>query len=556
MKSLTPRRYHLSRRHLRRHREIVRVFAKHGFGSLLESLGLKRPPLARRGQEADPVKGRAAHLRLALEELGPTFIKLGQALSTRPDLIPPEYIAELQGLQDNVPPVPWSELREVFAEELGVPIEAAFLRVDPVPLASASLGQVHEARLEDGTAVVVKIQRPNIETLIETDIGVLYDLARLVGERSKLGQLSDPVDVVTEFADALRRELDYRREAHHIERFAENFKDVDYALVPRVFWPLSSKRVLVMSKLEGIKVRDLRALEAAGVNPKRIAERLSDVMFKSVLDDGFFHADPHPGNILVLPEGKLGLIDFGRMDTLSEADRRRIAVLVKAVIDFEEAKAAEILSEFSDDPLQPEELEPDVRRLLKRYQGLPIGEIKLGELMQALMQVAYRHHLKLPHEWVLLMQSLSMVEAILSDLDPDFDVIEAAKPHIARLQRRRLHPESWLPPALEITEDWLALGRHFPKSASRLLKQAERGQLRFEMHVPEVLDSLPKVDQAANRLSISLLLAALIVALGLIVPSLDLSARPWDAVTWLGVLSFGAVSLLGIALAVAIWKSD
>jgi ubiquinone biosynthesis protein len=259
---------------------------------------------------------------------------------------------------------------------------------------------------------------------------------------------------------------------------------------------------------------------------------------------------------LVLPEDKLGIIDFGRMDTLSETDRRRMAVLVKAVIDFEETKAAEILSEFSDDPLEPERLEPDVRRLLKRYQGLPLGEIKLGEMMQALMQVAYRHHLKLPHEWVLLMQSLSMVEAILSELDPDFDVIEAAEPHIARLQRRRLHPESWLPPAIETTEDWLTLGRHFPKSASRLLRQAERGQLRFEMHVPEVLDSLPKVDQAANRLSISLLLAALIVALGLIVPSLDLNARPWDAVTWLGVLSFGAVSLLGIALAVAIWKSD
>lgn len=556
MKSTAPRRYHLSRRHLRRHREIVRVFAKHGFGSFLESLGLKRPPLARRGQELDPDKSRAAHLRLALEELGPTFIKLGQALSTRPDLIPPEYIVELQGLQDDVPPVPWGELREVFAQELGVPIEEAFLRVDPVPLASASLGQVHEAYLRDGTAVVVKIQRPNIETLIETDIDVLYDLARLVGERSDLGQLSDPAEVVTEFADALRSELDYRREAHHIERFAENVKEMDDALVPRVFWPLSSKRVLVMSKLDGIKVRDLEALEAAGVNRKRVAERLSDVMFKSVLDDGFFHADPHPGNILVLPEDKLGIIDFGRMDTLSETDRRRMAVLVKAVIDFEETKAAEILSEFSDDPLEPERLEPDVRRLLKRYQGLPLGEIKLGEMMQALMQVAYRHHLKLPHEWVLLMQSLSMVEAILSELDPDFDVIEAAEPHIARLQRRRLHPESWLPPAIETTEDWLTLGRHFPKSASRLLRQAERGQLRFEMHVPEVLDSLPKVDQAANRLSISLLLAALIVALGLIVPSLDLNARPWDAVTWLGVLSFGAVSLLGIALAVAIWKSD
>lgn len=556
MKPITPGRYRLSRRHFKRYREIATVFIKHGLGWLLEALGLKRPAVTRQGHTPDPQKHRAIHVRLALEELGPTFIKLGQLLSTRPDLIPPEYVIELQKLQDEVPPVPWPELRAVLAQELHGPIEQAFAHIDPTPLASASLGQVHEACLRDGTAVVVKIQRPHIEDLIETDIDVLYNVAQLIGERGPLGGLSDPTEIVTEFAEALRGELDYRREAHYLERFTQNVNTLDYVALPLVYRQLSGKRVLVMSKLEGIKVREVSALKEAGIDCRRIAERLSTVMVASILESGFFHADPHPGNILALPGDKLGIIDFGRMDSLSETDRRRMAALVKAVLEVDEAKVADILSNFSRGPLEPDSLAPDVRRLLKRYRGLPLGAIKLGEVMQALLLVAYRHRLRLPTEWVLLMQSLSMVEAIVRELDPDFDVIKALEPHVQRLRRRRLHPEHWLPPALDAAEDWFALGQQFPQSASRLLRQAERGQLRFEMHVPEVLASLPKVDQAANRLSISLLIAALIIGLGLIIPSLDLATRPWDVITWLGVLGFGAVSLLGIALALAIWKSD
>lgn len=552
-----------SRRHWRRQREIGETLARHGLGALVHQLGLDRH-LARpwrwlrREGAALAEDSPAQHLRQALEELGPTFVKLGQLLSTRPDLLPPAYIAELKQLQDNVPPVPWAEIEPVIAAELGRPASECFARIETTPLASASLGQVHAATLLDGADVVVKVQRPGIEPLIETDLDILLGLARVAQRRNPWGQLYDLVEMVEEFATLIRSELDYRREARNAERFAANFASARYVHIPRIYGVYTTRRVLVMERLRGIKIDEVSALVAAGYDCRQVARRATRFVFKEILEDGFFHGDPHPGNYVVLPGTVIGVMDFGKVGSLDTRSRINLTLLFIFLIQMDAPSIVDQLVRlgFAGPAGDRRALERDLQRLLRQYHGVALQEIRIAELINALLTLAFRHQLRLPTDFILLFQTLSMMEAAAIKLDPGFDIFVVATPYVRRFQRKVwLRPEEWGP---EVMRSALALGDlliRFPQQAARLAERLERQEVGMQIRIPELPVFLHELDRIANQFTVTLLTAAFIIAIAWLIPLLDL-AWPWNIATWLVIGAFVIVSLSGLWLVWRVLRSD
>jgi len=545
-------------RHLRRYREIAQILLRHGFGELVELVERLPYPrrLLRRFRPSVPRLGTPRRLRMALEELGPTFIKLGQVLSTRPDLLPPDFIAELSRLRDDVPPGPWEPVQEEIEEELGAPLEDLFAAFDPQPLAAASLAQVHPATLPDGTEVVVKVQRPGIEQTIETDLEILFDVARLLQERTPLGELYDLPGIVEEFAATLRAELDFYREGRNADRFRANFAGEEYLYIPKVYWDLTTRRVLVLERIEGIRIDDVEALDAAGYDRRRVALHATRMIIKEVLEDGFFHADPHPGNFVVMEGEVIGAMDFGMVGYLSHRDRVDLVRLYIHVVQLDEEGIVEQLIRMGmvGGRVDRDRLRRDIGRLLRRYQGMPLKAIRAGEIMQEALPIAFRHRLRLPPELWLLGKTLAMMEGVGMRLYPDFDPFAVSEPYVRRFIIRLLSPAEWGTTALRSVSDWGYLLALLPRVGARLLVQAERGELEVALRHRGLEEALNRIDRLTGRLSLSLLVAALIVGLALVVPAFDLVERGGLAMV-LVVAGFIGASLLGLWLIVSILRS-
>ena len=547
-------------RHLRRYREIVRILAHHGFGDALSQLGIGRrlglPVRLLRLDPADAEITRPERVRLALEELGPTFIKFGQIISTRPDLLPPEYIAELSRLQDDVPPEPWEPIKACLEEELGQPIDQVFASFDTTPMAAASLGQVHAATLADDQEVVVKVQRPGIEHVIDVDLDILYDLARVAQKRTPLAQTYDLVEIAEDFAYTLRGELDYRREGHNADRFRENFGNEPNLYVPRVFWDHTTRRVLVMERIYGIKIDDLQALDAAGCDRVEIARRSAHMITQEILEDGFFHADPHPGNFVVMPDEVIGLMDFGMVGHLAPGDRNDLARLYVVAMQQDVPGAADQLMRMgvADQHVDRMALERDLRRMMHKYYGLSIQEFQVGEMIEEFMTVAYRHHLRFPSNLWLVAKTLGMVEGLGLKLAPDFDMFTYAQEFVRRYRQRMMMPSEWGPSVVRGGLDVADLMLRLPKQTTRLLERAERGQLEMQMRMPDIDHAIDRLDRIANRLVLAMLAAAFTVGIGLVVRNIDLT-WPWGWLPWFVMAGFVGVTILGLWLMVNIWRS-
>lgn len=548
-----------SLRNLGRYREIVTILARHGFGSVLEYLQVDRHlslPAALFRQTVDTPHRPAEHLRMALEELGPTFIKLGQILSTRPDLLPPDYIVELTKLQDAVPSCPWEQVEAELAADLGRPPQEVFVRIDTRPLAAASLAQVYAAELKDGASnaqVVIKVQRPGVQTVIESDLEILEDLAGLA-QRTPLGEMYDPVEIVADFAFTLRNELDYVREGRNADRFRANFASESHLYIPRIYWPHSTRRLLVMERISGIKIDDVAALDAAGYDRHRVALHAADIIVKEILKDGFFHADPHPGNLVVMPGEVIGAMDFGMVGRLTLSNRLDLARLYVATIRQDTPAVTEQLIHMSATGrhIDRHTLERDVSRLLDKYASASLKSVRMSDFLQEVLAVAYRHHLRLPADLFLVAKTAAMMEGLGLRLDPDFDPFTVSRPYTEQMARELWSPRAWGPALMSNAESWARLAQEFPRIASSALRGLETGELPMKMNVTAAKDTIDRVDRLVTRLSISILISAFVLGLAFLVPV----SSGNTVLQVLMVMGFLAVLILGIWFALSILRGS
>jgi ubiquinone biosynthesis protein len=481
-------------RHLKRYSEIVTVFARHGFGFLFPRpepgprTWFRLPWRAPQPDVPHRIDHLAVHFRLALEELGPTFVKFGQILSTRPDVLPLSFIAELSKLVDAVSPEPWETIHAVLTRELGREPERLFASIDPKPIASASLSQVHAAVLPDGQEVVIKVQRPNISAVIDTDLEILSSLAANA-QASSLGRSYDFTGIADDFSFTLRNELDFQREGRNADRLRESFvHDKHLLYIPKVYWHLSTRQVLVMERIQGIKINDVPALDAAGYDRHKVALHSASATVKQVLEDGFFHADPHSGNYLIMPDEVIGLVDFGKVGYLRDKDRLDMIRLYIVAIEMDVDGIIDQLVSLGAvrEDVDRNRLAYDLSRFLNKYHGVSIKYIRARELIDEITAITFRHHLRLPSTWWLVGQTIVMLEGIGLQLDPDFDVFKAAEPHVKRLMKDLFLPSGdWVRTVLMDGTNWGELLHRLPRAGNRMLERIERNE-PFRMEIKDL----------------------------------------------------------------------
>lgn len=539
--------------HRARYRQIAQVLGSHGLGSLAGHFGLDRLAPFRPSQ---PSITRPEHLRQALEELGTTFIKLGQILSTRSDLLPPEYQAELARLQDRTTPVASEAIRAAIVAELGRPVADCFASFDDRPLAAASIGQAHAATLPDGTAVVVKVRRPGVVEQVEEDLAILRQLASAATGRWSLADEYDLVGLVEEFAETLRAELDYLREAHNAERFAQNFADDPTIHVPRIHREVTTARVLTLDRIVGTKVDDLAALDAAGIDRPALARRAVEIVLKMVFVDGFFHADPHPGNLFIEPDGRIGLIDFGMVGQIDERSREKLAQLLLAIVsgDPDRLVDAFLALGVARGPVDRARLQDDLGTLIGRYYNRPLGEIAIGPLLEEALAIVRAHRLHLPPQFALLLKTLMMEESMGTRLDPSFHLTVVLAPFARRLLFRRYAPDRLLRRFGRAGLDAAEVAADLPGHVRRLLADVERGGIEFAIRPAHFDPVLERLERMVNRLVLGILVAAFIIGLAILLAVY----RPPGGLNWAGTffaIGFAIALLLGASLAWAIIRS-
>lgn len=545
----------------RRYRQIARVLARHGLGYLVGISWLERFFPFERGllghaPRAEPYTP-AEHVRLALEQLGTTFIKLGQLLSIRPDLLPPDYQAELARLQDQVPPLPVAVIREALATEFGRPLETVFACFDDTPLAAASIGQVHAARLPNGAAVAVKVRRPGVAEQVEVDLAILRDLAAVANRRWEFADRYDLVGLAEEFSQTLRGELDYLREGRNAERFAANFAGYADVHIPRVAWEATTTRVLTLERLQGVKITDLAALDASGIDRAALAERAARLVLKMIFDDGFFHADPHPGNFFIEPDGRIGLLDFGMVGTVDARTREQLAGLLLAVVSQDSDRLVDAVLALGAvrGPVRRDRLRRDLDHLITRYWDQPLGELALGPVVQDVLAIIQRHHLQLPSTLALLLKTVVMSEGLGQQLDPRFRVTSVVEPYARQLLLRQYSPVTWGRRLGRAGLDATSLAAELPQRARRLLGELERGELEVGMRPEGFTPVLQRLERLANRIVLGVLTAAFINGLAILLSVY----HPLGWARWVGAffaVGFTIALVLGIYLAWSILRSE
>ena len=522
-------------RNIGRLSEIAQVAVKHGFGYFFERHRLTDlfPWIDRDGARETP-SDRGRRLREMLDELGPTFVKFGQLLSTRPDIVPPDVVIELQKLQDEVRPIPFSEVERVVAQELDLTIEQAFTQFDEHPTAAASIGQVHHALLPNGERVAVKVQRPNAPRQIESDIALLYQAARLAKERVRALDFIDAEQVVDEFARSIRGELDYRAEARNAEVFRRNFAGHAQVKIPRVYWSYTRQRVLVLELLEGTQLADLDAAALGQAERRELAYRIAETWMTMIFRHGFFHGDPHPANVFIVDEsGAIGLVDFGQVGKLSEEDMSKLTRLfIDAANERVEAlprRLAELGVQYPRD--REEEFANVLRDVYYRYYGVTLAEIDPLQVIREAFDVIYTLNLRLPTRFVLLDKAIATLASVGIELYPDFNVFEVAKPYARNLMIERFSPERILSRAQKESTELARIATVLPYQVHDFLEQIRDGQIEVGFVHKGLDEFMHKVDVAFNRLVI-----ALIVVGGLIGSSL------------IGIFAKGGPQLLGVNL--------
>jgi ubiquinone biosynthesis protein len=505
----------------------VNAFIRHGFGFTIKELGLSEllsfpKRFFPEGTKGPFNKSTGERIRLFLEELGPTFVKIGQVASTRYDVLPADIISELENLQDQAPPFPNETVEKIIEDELGQPIADLFKEFNVEPLAAASIGQVHYAVLKTGEPVAIKIQRPNMRKTIETDLEILQDLALLAEQRLDWAAHYQIRDIVDELAKSLLEELDYTIEGRNSEKIAKQFKDDSKIFIPKVFWDYTTKKVLTMEYVEGIKLNEAEKLKEAGNNPKELAKNVVNSILKQVLVEGYFHGDPHPGNILALPGDDIVFLDFGMVGRLSSEMKNNLASLVIALM---RKKTDDVVKSIMHMGIVPENIDvsslrADVDQLYEKYYDVALSTTSLAQVIGDLFTVAYRHHIRIPSDLTLLGKTLLTMEGMVVKLDPEISILKVAEPFGKRLLLERYDPKNV---AGNVWDQLVEMGgfvNDLPKTLNEISILLKKGKVKQEISIPDNDKILNKLNRISNRIAFSIsLLSFSIVFMGLIIGS-------------------------------------
>lgn len=543
-------------RHWHRYQEILSVLIRNGFGFVVERLDLPGLPLYRRLKKAvSPGKDELANLpqRVArvLGELGPTFIKLGQLLSTRADLLPAEYLQELSKLQDHVPPLPSEEVEKLIVEEFGRPINEIFAGFEPQALASASIGQVHRATLPDGQAVVVKIRRPGVARMIRVDLEILEDVAKIVEHRTRLGRIYNITGMLAEFRNSLLEELDFTLEGRNAEILKKNMQEDPHVYIPKVYWDYTTERVLVLEYVKGRKITNRKELLDAGFNPRFIAQTLVDSIIKQIYIDGFFHSDPHPGNLAIIPGNKIVFLDFGQVGHLDEELREKAADLVLALARHDIDGVLRGILRIGIANKQPDltGLRRDISRLERKYYGMPLSEIQVGVSIQELMEVAWRHQIQAPSDFVMAVKALVTLEGTIRELAPDISLVEIAEPFARRVILHRYDPRRLLHIIRQNLAQTASGFAHLPALAEEVIEKMRSGRFVISVENRELPFAVNQLRRGIHHLALSMILSSLLIAGAILVSS---NPSSFFVRFHLSEIIFGAALLTSLLLMITI----
>ncbi|MEK6799272.1 MAG: AarF/ABC1/UbiB kinase family protein [Planctomycetota bacterium] len=565
---MIPFQFTRSVRSLNRLRHIAQVLTRHGFGHVVTRLQLgrfvpvwmlRRKPQGPTGELPPESIGR--RLAQVCGELGPTFVKLGQMLSTRPDIVPEDVLKELRLLQDRVPPFDTAEARKIVERELGKPIDQCFTSFADEPFASASIGQVYRAKIREGEEVVVKVRRPEIDDTIRLDMQLLHWLARSLEELAPELRLYRPTVIVSEFEQTLTRELDYVNEAAATARFHAAYREDPGVRIPRVFWELTTPRVLTLQAVSGVNAASLMAAGAdpeGSIDRKLAASRLLDCFLKQAFDLGLFHADPHPGNLLVTPPATIGLIDFGQVGTISDEWMTELVIIVYAAVSREVDVVIDALTDMGAISLETDRasLHRSLQMLLDKYYGLPIKRFDLGTLFNEFSEIMRRHDAAVPRDFVLLIKAFSTVASVTAQLDPDLDLLELLRPRLRRALQDRVSPKALGRETVLAGWHLLNIARRAPGQLRQALRRMSAGGWRLDVHHRNIDRLIGELDRSSNRLAFSIVIASIIVGSSVVVSAgTDLTLFGVVKVQYLGIVGYLLAGVLGLGLSWAIFRS-
>ncbi len=545
-------------RGLRRYQDIAQTLVKYGYVDVAEALRLRRP--LRFGQRllgaSEVVSyGKPQRLRMLFEELGPTFVKFGQLLSTRVDALPPDYLNELAALQDHVAVEPFPVVQQIVETELQAPLSRLFATVEATPLAAASIAQVHRATLPNGARVVLKVQRPRIPQTIAADLDVLRDLAHLAERYMVEWRPFQPIGLVEEFAHTITKELDFRQERRNLERCAHHFADDPTVLIPKAYAELSTSRVLTMAYVEGTKISDRDTLLRAGHDPHTVAVHGVNALLKQIFVHGFFQGDPHPGNLIVLPNDVIAILDYGMFGTIDTATREQLSALLLGMVQRNASKMIRALTDLEvvGSENRRRQLQRDVSRLVDTYLNVPLAQIDLTVMLDEMFKIIHGHGLQVPPEFLLLLRALTTAESLGRKLDPAFSIAEHIQPFAEQLVMERYDPRyimRRLGATGEETGDLLA---YLPGAMMHILERVQHGELKMGVEMRQ-LDRLTRdFDTASNRLTLAIILAASIIGSSLVIQT-ETPPLLWGYPA-LGLIGFLISVVLGLSLVVAILRS-
>ncbi|WP_026135952.1 ABC1 kinase family protein [Paenibacillus shenyangensis] len=548
-------------RHAGRYREIAMALMRHGFGYMVEEMGLHRMlaiPLKLARRDVHGIRTLAERIRLVLEELGPTFVKLGQLASTRSDLLPENVINELVKLQDQVPPFPGEEARQIIELELGTSLDEMLESFQEQPVAAASIGQVHLGKLHTGELVAIKVQRPGVSRVVQRDLEILQDLISLAKRHLEWVAQYNVEEIIEEFSKSMREELDYNIEGRNMERIGQNFEKDRWIHIPKTYWNYTSARVLTMEFVDGIHMGRPNEIVEQGLQLPDVAQRLVDSMLQQIFIDGFFHADPHPGNLLALRDGRIAYLDFGMMGRLSSDTKNGMAGFVIALLrkNTDSMVRAVMRLGFVPEDINMSALRNELERLREKYYDLPFSQIDLGEALNEMFAIIRQYKIDIPTDLALLGKALITLEGVIERLDPSLSILNMAEPFGRRLLSERYSPSKIRQRITDGAFQAVEILTDLPRQASELSRVIRSGKLKVEVSVPELGELLHKMDQISNRLAFSIVLLAFsIIMVGLIIGS---SLRDNTPILWglpVVEIGFAIATLMVVWLLVVIFRS-